>query len=102
VKGAIDAQLTFDGRHVLYWSSHLEPTTPGDAPIDLEVGQARKPGGYVDGFFAVDTDGSILVAHAKRYPDFTVYDCEVPSGACTELGPLTPTGGDPMFIGVDM
>ena len=50
----------------------------------------------------MDTDGSMLVAHAKRYPHFTVYDCEVPSGACTELGPLKPTGGDPMFIGNDM
>jgi len=102
VKGAIDSQLTFDGRHVLYWSSRLEPTTPGEAPIDLAVGQPQSPGDYADGFFTVDTDGSILVAHAKRYPRFTVYDCEVPSGECTELGPLTPTGGDPMFIGNDM
>ena len=102
VKGATDAQLTFDGRHVLSWSSRLEPTDPQGSPIQLEVGQPRQPGDYVDGFFAVDTDGSILVAHAKRYPDFTVYDCEVPSGACTELGPLTPTSGDPMFIGNDM
>ena len=33
---------------------------------------------------------------------FTVYDCEVPSGTCEELGPLDPEGGDPMFIGNDM
>ena len=101
-RGAIDSQLTFDGRHVLAWSGHLEPTTPGDAPVDLAVGQPRRPGDYANGFFAVDTDGSILVAHAKRYPRFTVYDCEVPSGECAELGPLTTTGGDPMFIGNDM
>ncbi len=32
----------------------------------------------------------------------TVYDCQVPSGTCTELGPLTALHGDPEFIGVDM
>jgi hypothetical protein len=31
-----------------------------------------------------------------------VFDCEVPSGRCAEVGPLVPTGGDPMFIGNDM
>ena len=33
---------------------------------------------------------------------YVVYDCEVPSGVCEELGPLTVAGGDPMFIGNDM
>lgn len=32
----------------------------------------------------------------------TVYDCGVPSGTCTELGPLTALHVDPMLIGVDM
>lgn len=102
VKGAIDAQLTFDGRHVLYWSSRLEPTEPRGTPIELEV--ARPQGKeYVNAFWAVDTDGSILVAAgAKRGQGYTVYDCELPSGDCTELGPLRARSGDPMFIGTDM
>lgn len=99
VKGSIDAQLTHDGRYVLDWSSRLQPTTPGEAPIDLRLGGSESDG---LGFFTVDTDGSILVAYAGTYPDFIVYDCEVPSGACTELGPLTTEGGDPAFIGNDM
>ncbi|HYF73786.1 MAG TPA: hypothetical protein VD864_13240 [Nocardioides sp.] len=91
VKGAIDAQLTHDGRHVLYWSNRLE-STDGSTPIVLDQKAT---------FFAVDTDGSILAA-AFGDPTVTVYDCEVPSGRCTELGPLTTRGGDPAFIGVDM
>lgn len=90
VEGAIDAQLTYDGSHVLYWSSRLE-STDGGAPIVLDQ-EAM--------FFAIDTDGSILAA--KYGHPATVYDCEVPSGTCTELGPLTTKGGDPAFIGVDM
>ena len=55
------------------------------------------------GFWAIDSDGSVLVARTDgKYPNFLVYDCEVPSGACEELGPLKTTGGDPLFIGVDM
>jgi hypothetical protein len=100
VKGAIDAQLTFDGGHVLYWSGRLAPTDPGGSVIVLEV--APRKANAFEGFFNVDTDGSILVAHPARRGSYTVSDCELPSGACTELGPLTPTGGDPMFIGNDM
>ncbi|MBZ5740129.1 hypothetical protein [Nocardioides mangrovi] len=93
VEGAIDAQLTFDGAHVLYWSNRLEPTDGGD-PIVLD---------HQGTFFAVDTDGSILMAGSQRgAPGDTFYDCEVPSGTCVELGTLRMTGGDPMFIGVDM
>jgi hypothetical protein len=92
VKGAIDAQVTYDGQYVLSWSSTLESTTGGD-PLVLDQKAV---------FFAVDTDGSILAARPGKGSTATVYDCEVPSGACTELGPLTTTGGDPMFIGVDM
>lgn len=90
VPGAIDAQLTFDGGHVLAWSNRLESTT-GGAPIVLDQDAT---------FFSVDTDGSILAAAYGR--PATVYDCEVPSGRCTELGPLTTRGGDPAFIGNDM
>ena len=55
------------------------------------------------GFWAIDSDGSVLVAGPDgKYPHYLVYDCEVPSGACEELGPLVTTGGDPEFIGVDM
>ena len=90
VPGAIDAQLTYDGAHILYWSNMLEPTDGGE-PIVLDQKAA---------FFAVDTDGSILAATSGNPARF--YDCEVPSGRCTDLGSLEMTGGDPMFIGTDM
>ena len=94
VPGAIDAQLTFDGRHVLYWSPVLKPTDGGDrVHLDLPKGV---------GFFTVDTDGSILAAVRGRSPHAAVFDCEVPSGACEELGTLGGKGGDPEFIGNDM
>jgi hypothetical protein len=98
VPGAIDAQLTFDGRHVLYWSSALQ-ASDGGRPIVLDQGPTTE-GGYA--FWAMDTDGSVLVAVPGRGAHSTVYDCEVPSGACTKLGPLETLHGDPMFIGVDM
>ena len=98
VRAPVDAQLTFDGRHVLNWSSLLQNTRSGEPPIRLEVGPEEGLG-----FWNIDTDGSVLVASlAGKYPDFVVHDCEIPSGECTKLGPLTPTGGDPMFIGNDM
>ena len=100
VPGPVDAQLTFDGRYVLYWSSVLEPVDESDEPVRLEVGPART--GAL-GFWTIDTDGSVLVAALDgKYPNYLVSDCEVPSGACVDVGPLTPTGGDPMFIGNDM
>jgi hypothetical protein len=93
VPGAVDAQLTHDGRHVLYWSRTLE-STDGDRPIVLD----RK-----GSFFTVDTDGSILMAAGARgEAGASFYDCEVPSGRCEELGTMTMTGGDPMFVGNDM
>ena len=95
----VDATLTFDGRHVLDWSSTLRPTSTSDRPVVLEKG----PRGKGLGFWALDTDGSVLVAALTgQYPEYTVFDCQVPSGRCQALGPLTPTGGDPMFIGSDM
>ncbi|WP_109509709.1 hypothetical protein [Nocardioides speluncae] len=56
VSGAIDAQLTFDGKYVLNWSSTLKATTPGAPDLKLDV--------PVDdlGFYTIDTDGSVLVA----------------------------------------
>jgi hypothetical protein len=54
------------------------------------------------GFWTIDTDGTVLVASPDKRQGFMVYDCQVPSGACEEVGPLDPQGGDPMFIGNDM
>lgn len=96
VEGGIDAQLTYDGDYVLYWSSTLEPTDPDGTPVTLDQGPVK---GY--GFWTIDTDGTVLVA-APGGEGFTIYDCEVPSGACDEVGSLDPRGGDPMFIGNDM
>ena len=100
VKGSVDATLTFDGRYVLDWSSRLRST---DGSPDLVLGEGpTKPDGGL-GFWAIDSDGSVLVARPDGdYPHFLVYDCEVPSGACEELGPLVTENGDPEFIGVDM
>lgn len=95
-----DAQLTFDGGYILNWSSVLQNTQTGDRPVRLDEGPT-KTGAL--GFWTIDTDGSVLVATLTgKYPEYTVFDCEVPSGRCAEVGPLVPTGGDPMFIGNDM
>lgn len=100
IQAPVDAQLTFDGRYILDWSSVLRPTRSGADPVVLERGP-KQTGAL--GFFAIDTDGSVLVAALTGdYPDYTVFDCEVPSGECAALGPLAPTGGDPAFIGNDM
>ena len=99
VAGAVDAQLTFDGRHVLYWSSRLE-STDGGAPVVLDEGDASK--GPASGWWTFDTDGSVLTAVPGGGQTSEVYDCEVPSGTCTDLGPLVTEHGDPMFIGDDM
>ncbi|TQK71960.1 hypothetical protein [Nocardioides sp. SLBN-35] len=92
----IDAQLTLDGRYVLYWSSTLQPTAPGDEPVILAVGPRTQQDGPA--WYAVDTDGTVLVATA----DGTVHDCVIAPGSCTELDRLSGKGGDPQFIGVDM
>jgi len=93
-EGDIDAQLSFDGSHVLYWSPTLEPTTPDEQAITLEVKDAI--------WFTFDTDGSVLAA-ANGGPSVGVfYDCEIPSGSCTEIGEISTRSGDPMFIGDDM
>ena len=100
VQGAIDAQLTFDGKYVLDWSSRLR-STDGSPDLVLGEGPTKRDDGL--GFWAIDSDGSVLVARPDgEYPHYLVYDCEVPSGACEELGPLVTEGGDPEFIGVDM
>lgn len=96
-KGPIDAQLSFDGRHMLYWSTRLRPVAPDARPIQLDVPTAEFA------FVAFDTDGSVLVAPPQPNPTTTtVYDCEIPSGACTMLGQIKTTSGDPIFIGADM
>jgi hypothetical protein len=98
VPAPIDATLTFDGEHVLDWSSRLRSTDGGP---DLVLDQG--PTGKGLGFWAIDSDGSVLVARPEgAYPNYLVYDCDAGSGACEELGPLRTTGGDPEFIGVDM
>jgi hypothetical protein len=93
VPGAIDAQLTFDGEHVLYWSDTLEPAFAGGAPITLDLPQPAA-------FFAMDTDGSVLAATACNPSE--VFDCELPSESCVPIGEMGIPHGDPMFIGVDM
>ena len=98
VAGAIDSQLTFDGKHVLGWSSTLEPTTPGDDPVVLDRGTGK--GG--PGFWTIDSDGSVLLAWTRKYPRFTIYDCDATTGHCEQIGTLRPTGGDPLFLGSDM
>jgi hypothetical protein len=98
VKAPVDATLTFDGRYVLDWSSRLRST---DGSPDLVLAQGPTKKGPL-GFWAIDSDGSVLVARPDgKYPNYLVYDCEVASGACEELGPLVTRSGDPEFIGVD-
>jgi hypothetical protein len=93
-EGEIDAELSYDGRHVLYWSPVLEPTEPGGEPVRLDVDGAI--------WFTFDTDGSVLAASQGRGSSAVVHDCEVPSGRCTEIGTIATRSGDPMFIGNDM
>ena len=92
VAGAVDAQLTFDGRHILSWSPVLKSTGNGEA-ITLQVPEDTQ-------FFSFDTDGSVLAATTGDPARF--FDCELPSGACEEIGTMQMTGGDPQFIGNDM
>lgn len=99
ISAPIDAQLTHDGDYILDWSSVLQPTRTTGNPVRLEEGPTKK--GAL-GFWAIDTDGSVLVAALTgKYPEYTVYDCKVPSGSCEEVGPVEPTGVDPQFIGSD-
>jgi hypothetical protein len=101
VKGAVDAELTFDGANVLDWSNTLKPTSPGGHTITLGVGGKGELA-----FFTFDTDGSVLVAVDKNpsNPDVPsdVFDCDIPSGHCTKIGMLPTRSGDPIFIGNDM
>lgn len=94
VEGAIDAQLTHDGSHVLHWSDRLEPTG-GDPPVVLDL-----PVEGV-GFYTFDTDGSVLVAVMGRR-DADVFDCDEVSGQCDRIGTIATLHGDPEFIGNDM
>jgi hypothetical protein len=103
VEGKIDAQLTFDGKNVLYWSNRLAPTTPGGKTIQLSAGATDS------GWYTFDTDGSVLVAvetNGNSQPSSVVkadvFDCAIPSGSCTKIGAISTEGGDPEFIGDDM
>jgi hypothetical protein len=93
-KGAIDAELSHDGRHVLYWSPRLATTEPDGKPVRLDVEGAI--------WFTFDTDGSVLAASQGGDAEAVVHDCELPSGRCTEVGRITTGSGDPVFIGNDM
>lgn len=93
-RGKIDAQLSFDGGHVLYSGPRLRPTTPEGSPIRLDVDDAV--------WFTFDTDGSVLAAADGRDMTGRFYDCVIPSGACEEIGRVSTRSGDPVFIGNDM
>ena len=102
-KAPIDAQLTFDGKNILYWSSVLAPVRPGDRTLRLDRGSDEPRSWY-----ALDSDGSVLVAVATQQPSrkdpslkADVFDCELPSGACTGIGKISTESGDPEFIGTD-
>jgi hypothetical protein len=90
-----ESLLTFDGGHELYWSSTLQSTDGGE-PLVLDV-----PAKGTE-FVNLDSDGSILVAVAQGAEPQRYFDCEVPSGACTPIGTLERTSGDPIFLGNDM
>ena len=64
VPGAIDAQLTLDGEHVLYWSSTLEPTTP---VVSRSFSTRVRPTAGV-GLWTIDSDGSVLGHAPARAP----------------------------------
>lgn len=78
VRGAIDSQLTFDGQHVLNWSSTLKSTAPGGADLKLDVPVDG------EGFYTFDSDGSVLVAMMNGSG---VAEAIEPDGPVTEPGP---------------
>lgn len=96
VPGPIDATLSFDGQHLLDWSSTLRPTSPDGRPI--VVAQPPEPDDLA--WWAFDTDGTLLVA--AGYNPAVVWDCPLSEEPCERLGRLPTEGGDPMFIGADM
>ncbi len=101
-QGAIDAQLSYDGRHILDWSPTLKPTEPGSHVIRLELKNAA--------WFTFDTDGSVLAATRvdrstaaeNQKSSSTIFDCGLSSGACERIGSVSTKSGDPIFIGNDM
>lgn len=90
-----ESLLTFDGAHELYWSTTLESTDGGE-PLRLDV-----PAKGTE-FVNLDSDGSVLVAVSSASGPQRYFDCEVTSGACTPIGTLKGTSGDPIFLGNDM
>ena len=99
VAGAIDAQLTYDGAHVLYVEQHPRADGARRRPARPRAG----PGdGQGLGFWTIDTDGSVLVMTTQgvpRLPSTTASYRPVPA---RRSDPSRPTSGDPMFIGNDM
>lgn len=95
MRGQIDAELSHDGRHILYWSSTLKPVDPEGRSIRLQAKGAS--------WFTFDTDGSVLAA-VNHGPDMrsSIYDCELVSGGCERVGSISTRSGDPVFIGNDM
>lgn len=96
--GQIDAGLSFDGAHLLYWSTTLEPVAPGARAIRLDAPVGDLP------WVTFDTDGSVLVAGGDPEDDLrsVVYDCVLPSGSCERVGDISTASGDPIFVGNDM
>ncbi|MGH3503165.1 MAG: hypothetical protein ACRDQA_20060 [Nocardioidaceae bacterium] len=93
-KGAIDAQLSTNGKWVLSWSNTLKPTSGHGAAIRLDL-----PDDYINATF--DTDGSVLAVVAGGHGGYPVYDCMIPSGRCVQVS-QTKTGGEPVLVGNDM
>ena len=73
----------------------LEVSSPGvDRPLTTEKHYRRAQGRLAE---LTLTDGSVLTAVSDGGPTTAVYDCEVPSGACEEIGRLE--GSDALFLG---
>ena len=98
VRAPADATLTFDGRYVLDWSSRLRSTDGGP---DLVLDQGPTDSGL--GFWAIDSDGSVLVAARRtRTALHRLRLRGADTGACDGARPAGPRSGDPEFLGVDM
>ena len=53
-------------------------------------------------WFTFDTDGSVLAAANGDNQRSPVFDCELATGACEQIGSVSTRSGDPVFIGHDM
>lgn len=104
LKAPIDSELTFDGKNILYWSNVLKSVEKDGRTITLAAGGNGLEGGS---WYALDTDGSVLVAtrsqqiNGSKHANAEVFDCELPAGTCEKLGTVSTNSGDPQFIGSD-